>query len=152
MPCEPASRTLPSWDLANLREVSQIQLFSLKRHQERTSPRLGIWTPLLYTLWCRTTSGTVWTDRLGVLGSNNLFWETIVWLYEIYVYNWQRILPSLVLSDPHTSRHNSSQKEGRITTLLGRKSWGVVIWWRALWDFIPETSGVEDYKDSGLQN
>ena len=39
MPCGPASRTLLIWCLADLREVSQIQIFSLDRHQEENKPQ-----------------------------------------------------------------------------------------------------------------
>ena len=57
MPCEPASRTLPSWDLANLREVSQIQIFSLDRHQEENKPQavyldtLALHTVVIDNIW-----------------------------------------------------------------------------------------------------
>ena len=117
MPCEPASRTLPSWDLATLGGVSQIQLFSLRRHPKWRN----IWDSVerIQTVYLDTslpdilsggeTSGTVWQIGLEYWAATSIPWKTIVWLYEIYVYNWQRIWPSIVLSDPNTSRHNSSQ-------------------------------------------
>ena len=76
MPCVPASRTLSSWGLANLREASQIQLFSLDRHLKGRSSKLCIWRPLPYRLlgtrwpsrdiWCVDNIWALWRNRLGV--------------------------------------------------------------------------------------
>ena len=82
MPCEPASRTLPSWDLANLREVSQIQLFSLRRHPKWRN----IWDSVerIQTVYLDTslpdilsggeTSGTVWQIGWSI-GQQKHSWE-----------------------------------------------------------------------------
>ena len=86
MPCEPASRTLPSWDLATLREGSQIQLFSLRRH-----PKWGnIWDSVerIQTVYLDTslpdilsgeeTSGTVWQIGLEYGAAISIPGKTIV--------------------------------------------------------------------------
>ena len=75
MPCEPANRTLPSWDLATLGGVSQIQLFSLRRHPKWRN----IWDSVerIQTVYL-DTSRDIWRSLLTPL-PDILWWWRNIW-------------------------------------------------------------------------